>query len=170
MRRGFPSAAALALLLTLLAGCAGLPFGRPPPPLRVSEVADAGDAARRASQRLVLDGLDADERGDVERARGSYDRALQVDPTNPYAYLALARHRVEGTTPQDALPFLDQTESLLGVEGGIPPRLEAHLAGLRGEALYATGRVREAIPLLEKARKLAPSVWSDGHLAPEELE
>ena len=61
---------------------------------QLSRVAGEGDPARRASMRLVLSGLDADEAGRSAEASSLYERALQVDPTNPYAWLALARQEV----------------------------------------------------------------------------
>ena len=135
---------------------------------RLSQVASAGDPARRASQRLVLQGLDEDERESAS-AVSSYERALQVDPTNPYAYLALARYYVEWGEPERALAFLDKTEALLGIEADPSLGVEAHLDGLRGAALLELGRSAEARPLLSRARTLAPGVWADGRLDADEL-
>ena len=153
-------------------GCA-LPGGwdlrRGSVPFRISEVVDQGDAARRASLRLVIDGLDADAAGLADRARGGYERAIQVDPTNPYAYLAIARHHVDGTDPSRALPFLDQAEALFRAQGEISPRVEAHLTGLRGEAFYVSGQIAEGVSLLERARESGSRVWEDGHLSATEL-
>ncbi len=137
--------------------------------LRISEITEDGDAARRASTRLVLEGLDSDASGEGPRAESSYERAIQVDPTNPYAYLAIARHHVEGGDPEQALPFLDQADSLLEAQGANSPRVQVHLAGIRGEAHYSSGRIAEGVELLESARRLAPYVWRDGHLSAEEL-
>jgi tetratricopeptide (TPR) repeat protein len=119
--------------------------------------------------RLVLEGLDADASADPDAALVRYERSLQVDPTNPYAYLALARHRVDGEDPGSALPFLDKAQALLEAQGELSPGVEAHVEGLRGSALLASGRRGEAMPLLERARSLAPAAWSDGRLEPEEL-
>ena len=165
--------AGASLLLALgLAACRtpGRPilWGRVPP-LRISELQAEGDAARRASTRLVLQGLDADVAGSGATAAGHYHRALQVDPTNPYAYLALARHHAEGDTPERGLSFLERTRSLLEAEDALSPRVRAHLVGLRGVALDASGRMHDAVPLLVEASELAPRVWGDGHLSPAEL-
>ena len=107
-----------------------------------------------------------DRRG--SRAR-SYERALQVDANNPFAYLALARQAVEGGDGASALEYLDQAELLLGAEDLRSPRVEPHLAGLRGAALRAQGDARGASELLAHASELAPSVWDDGQLSAEEL-
>ena len=153
------------LLTALVQGCAGLR----PQPVRVSEQADDGDPARRASMLLVVEGLDADANFEPDSARDLYQRALQVDPTNPYAYVAIARHRVDGTNPASALPFVDKAQALLEAEGALTPGVEAHLEGLRGSALLGAGRREEAMPLLLRARTLAPETWSDGRLDAEEL-
>ena len=147
-----------------LAACASLPDRfRRVDPLRVSELAAAGDPARRASLRLVLDGLRAEAALQPtgaplgrSRAKANFERAIQVDPTNPYAFLALARHHVDGATPSRALRFLERAESLLEAEGAISPRVEPHLIGLRGEVLYRTGERALGAHALDRAGRLAP--------------
>lgn len=159
-------AVALVWLLASV-GCAGLGAGTEP--LRISDIADQGDAERRASQQLVLDGLDSDINLLPDVALRQYETAIQVDPTNPYGYLAIARHHVDSEDPRRALPFLDQSEALLRAQGEYSPRVEAHLMGLRGEALYTIGEREQGFPMLQRARDLAPSVWDDGHLSAVEL-
>ena len=160
----------LALVLALAAfGCAGVLGPGGGGDFHLSELASEGDPAFRASMRIVLDGLDADVAGDPDLALVRYERSLQVDPMNPYAYLALARHRVEGEDPASALPFLDKSRALLRAQGELTPGVEAHLDGLRGAALLASRRRNEAVPLLERARSLAPGAWSDGRLDADEL-
>lgn len=170
--------AALLLAAASLA-CAGLQAGRGAPPSRVSELASLGDPRHRASQRLVVEGLEFDARGDAARARSRYERALVVDASNPWAYLALARHHVEAGDGRAALSHLDQAEALFeaqepasspGARGAVPTSGSlAHRIGLRGEALARVGRVAESRALLERAARLAPGVWGDGHLAADEL-
>jgi len=151
-------------------GCAvlgGSGFGFTP--VRISDLVDEGDPQRRASLRLVDDGLSADAQGQPARAQARYERALQVDATNPYAYLAIARHHVEEQDPLRALQFLDRADSLLRMNGDLPLEVEVHLLGLRGGALYDSGRVEEGVELLDRARKLSPRIWGDGALRAEEL-
>jgi hypothetical protein len=162
--------AALALAVTAL-GCASLtPALAPEPPLRLSTLADEGDATRRASLRIVLDGLRADAAGDAERASGLYQRALQVDSGNPYAYLALARQSVDAAEPQLALEYVARAQDLIASEAdALSPGAEAHLDGLRGAALMLEGERIEGTELLERAAQRAPDVWGDAHLAADEL-
>jgi tetratricopeptide (TPR) repeat protein len=152
-------------MTALLQGCAGLRSES----VRVSHQIDDGDAAHRASMLLVVQGLDADANFEPDMARALYQRALQVDPANAYAYLAIARHRVDGRNPISALPIIDKASALFEAKGSLTPGAEAHLTGLRGAALLASGQRDEGLPLLEQARGLEPRVWSDGRLDAEEL-
>jgi tetratricopeptide (TPR) repeat protein len=158
--------------LLVFPSCAVRLAPRSPPtvsPIRISEIANVGDPARRASLRLVLNGLQADDERQWDRALGAYEEAIRIDPTNPYAYLAIARHHADGDDPSWALSFLDKSDSLFRAEGGPSPRVAPHLVGLRGQALYESGDVQGGLPLLEQAWGLAPDVWTDGRLAPGEL-
>lgn len=153
------------LATALLVGCAGpRPWQRP---LRVSDVEDQGDPARRASLRLVVRGLD-EEGMQPDQATGHYERAIQIDPTNPYAYLALARHYA-ATEPDRALEYLDQAEALLESEGALSPGVEPHVLGIRGTALRARGETARGEALIAQAADLAPSEWGDGTLSAVEL-
>jgi hypothetical protein len=162
---------ACAALALFACGCAGLaPAFSPAPELHLSTLADQGDASRRASLRIVLDGLRADSAGDAERASGLYQRALQVDSGNPYAYLALARQSVEQDEPQLALEYVARAEDLLEAESdALSPGAEAHLDGLRGAALVLEGERVQGNELLEHAAQRAPDVWSDARLDADEL-
>lgn len=173
----------LTLCVCLLAGCLGRGASGPQyggGPLRVSELDDGGDPRRGASLWALSRGLDYAAEGQPDRALVEYERAIQVDASNPYAYLALSRHYLELGDAESALRNLDQAELLLGLTDtderrpgrATDPRLERiqpHIDGLRGGALLALGREAEARPLLERAREGAPDVWGDGQLAAEEF-
>jgi len=116
-----------------------------------------------------MDGLESDEQGSPVRAQGSYERALQVDPTNPYAFLALARHYTEADETERAHDFLDQAVALFEAQGEVAPEVDVLLTGLRGEIYHTGGQATRAFPLLEEARALAPEIWGDGHLSAGEL-
>ncbi|MDX1390309.1 MAG: hypothetical protein R3344_14055, partial [Acidobacteriota bacterium] len=110
-------------------------------------------------------GLESDDAGRGAEATDRYQRALQVDSTNPYAWLALARHEVFEGDPERGLDYLDKAQALLGRDEAAT----AHVAGLRGAALVALGRPGLGRPYLEEARALAPGVWGDGKLDAAEL-
>lgn|GEM_PF-1375297 len=139
------------------------------PPLHLSGLTLDGDPARRASMRFVLEGLDADDAGSADEAANLYERALQVDPSNPYAYLALARQRAEGPEPAHALPYLEKARALFAAQKAETPSVQAHLCGLRALALEAAGRGEEAKEEMARAKALAPDAWRDGRLDAAEL-
>lgn len=157
--------------LLVFSGCALLPRLAPPslpPAMRISDFIDHGTPKRRASTRLVLLGLEAGMEQRPAEALGFYDRALQLDPNNPMAYLALARHEIfEGSSAEQALVFLDQAETMLGRDANTPG-IAVHLAGMRGAALAATGEAGQAAPYLQQAMNGA-LVWADGVLSAAEL-
>jgi tetratricopeptide (TPR) repeat protein len=135
--------------------------------LRLSQVESQGDPARRASLRLCTDGLRADIKRQSVAARSQYERAIALDPTNPWAYLVLARQEVAVGDPERALQYVQQAETLLRNEGVYSPGVEPHIEGMRGAALIASGR--PGGEHLRRAAALSPSVWSDGRLDADEL-
>ncbi len=159
--------AALALLALFPTGCqlAALRPAPVQPSLRVSAAAQEGDARRRASMQLVLDGLDAESAGRAREALSRYEDSLKVDPNNPYASLALARHEIFAGDPDRGLAHLDRFAALAGADS----RAAAHLAGLRGAALSALGKPALARPYLDEARSLSPAIWGDALLDAREL-
>jgi hypothetical protein len=158
----------VALLAAYVLACAG--FGASDPQIqRVEDVATDGDPMRRASTRLVLDGLASDAGGNAARALSQYERAVMVDSGNPYAYLALARHHVEQGDGARALAYLDRARVLFESLAIDSPRVEMHLVGLRGNALQLEGRMLEGDALLRQAARGAPDVWGDGRLTADEL-
>ena len=161
-------ACTLLLLVVLVWGCRSL-YNREVPieALRLSQLASRGDPARRASLGLCTDGLRADVAGRAVAARSQYERAIALDPTNPWAYLVLARHEVALGDPQRALEYVQQAETLLRTEGAFLPGVEPHIEGLRGAALIASGR--PGGEQLRRAAALSPDVWRDGRLDADEL-
>jgi len=164
-RRRIVCLAAVWLCIIVASSCA-VPASSP---VRISQVTHLGDTRRQASVRLVVEGLDAELAASSDRALSRYQRAIQVDPGNPFAYLALARYYVSVDDPTRALEHLDRAQSLVDPSGSFPPRISPHLLGLRGSALEELGRDAEAEQLLGQARRLAPSVWGDGRLDADEL-
>ncbi len=165
---------AVAVLVTwvwiaLVGGCAGPTRAPHGAVLRIAEMDHLGDARRQASTRLVVEGLDAEIASMPQRALSRYQRAIQIDPGNPFTYLALARYYAAIADPERTLEHLDRTQSLLDPDGALYRSAEPHLRGLRGRALAEAGRSADAEPLLADARRLAPSVWGDGRLDASEL-
>jgi tetratricopeptide (TPR) repeat protein len=155
--------------LAIAAGCVGSFVARRATPLRISEIVDVGDSRRQGSMKLIIEGLDAEIRAPSERALSRYEQAIRIDPGNPFAYLALARHYVSAGDPQRALEHLSRAQSLFEPGGPLSPRIQPHLLGLRGGAFEEMGRRSEAMQLLAQARRLAPEVWEDGRLDAYEL-
>jgi tetratricopeptide (TPR) repeat protein len=155
--------------IALVGGCAGPTRAWRGAALRIAEIDQLGDARRRASTRLVVEGLDAEIASAPQRALGRYERAIQIDPGNPFVYLALARYYAAIADPERALEHLDRAQSLLDPDAALYRSVEPHLRGLRGLALAEAGRPMDAWLLLEEARRLAPSVWDDGRLDASEL-
>ena len=156
----------------LLPGCAGFApqSNSISAPLRISNHLYEGDAPRRASMQLVAAGLDADLSGDSHRALGQYERAISVDPNNPYAYLALARYLAEVGHFARADSILQRAELLFESQGKSSSGVRVHLVGLRGQigAGVSPPRVNATKDLSDAARQ-APDIWSDGRLSPDEL-
>jgi tetratricopeptide (TPR) repeat protein len=157
----------LLLAVWIASGCTGIGVRTPTP--RVSDLASRGDDVFRASQRLVIEGLDADADGESTRARARFERALQIDASNPWAYLALARNYVDAGDGASALSHLDRAEALLESLGEDSPGAVVHCDGLRGAAFALEGRPAESRALLDAVAREAPDVWGDGRLSAEEL-
>jgi tetratricopeptide (TPR) repeat protein len=156
--------------IALASACRTTPPARaavvPPtaPTLRIGAAAAEGDARRRASTQLVLDGLASEIRGNEGEAATRYGDALRVDANNPLAALAFARLEIFAGSPDRGLAHLDRYAALAGSGAD-----SAHLAGLRGAALARLGKHALAAPYLDEARALAPAVWGDGRLDAREL-
>lgn len=165
----------LLILSAWLAGCANL--SRTPAssllgverPLTASRAIGQGDATRDASIRLVIGGLDDDEAGRPSRAVASYQRAIRVDSTNPFSYLALARHHLEYGSARDASAFLEQARTLFENEGRLGPEVDVWGIGLRAWIDRGMGRSEAAAARFEAARELSPEIWVDEFLSADEM-
>jgi tetratricopeptide (TPR) repeat protein len=154
-------------------GCAGLgvPAGDvgQATPLTATGALGQGDARRDASLRLVIAGLDEELEGRPARALASYQRAVRVDSTNPFAYLALARHHLEAGSLDEANAFLDQARARFEAEGRLGPEVDVWGIGLRAGIDRAQGREDLAVPRFEAAQALSPGIWRDERLSAAEL-
>jgi len=162
------------LILASLVGCvAGQRFipqlHGTAPPLTASGAIGLDDPARDASLRLVIAGLDEDAAGRPARAIATYQRAIRVDPTNPFAFLALSRHHLEGDSLAEAAAFLDQARSLFEAQQRLGPSVDVWGLGLRAGIDRAGGRDDRAEILFDQARALSPEIWGDERLSAAEL-
>jgi tetratricopeptide (TPR) repeat protein len=161
------------ILLAVWLGCAPMTQRAAAPtvtePLTVTRAIGRYDSARDASLRLVATGLEADAAGHPGPALASYQRAIRVDPTNPFAYLALSRHHLEAGSIDEAEAFLDQARSLFEAEEGLGPEVDVWGVGLRAGIERAQGREERAAELYAIARELGPSIWRDEQLSAAEL-
>ncbi len=162
-----------ALLIFWLAGCSTLGMSGASRfadrPLTATRALGQGDPTRDASLRLVIAGLDDDEAGRPSRALASYQRAVRVDSTNPFAYLALTRHHLEYGSGEEASAFLDQARSLFEVEGRLGPAVDVWGIGLRAWIDRSRGRDASAKIRFEAARGLSFEIWLDEQLSAHEL-
>lgn len=138
-------------------------------PLTASRALGQSDPARDASLRLVISGLDEDESGLPSRATASYQRAIQVDSTNPFAYLALARHHLEYGSYQEADAFLGQARSLFEADGLLGPEVDVWGVGLRAGIDRGLGNEVSAGARFQAARELSFEIWADESLSASEL-
>jgi tetratricopeptide (TPR) repeat protein len=163
------------VLLTVasLTGCAGFDFPGSrrgaADPLTVSRALGQVDATRDASLRLVIAGLDEDTAGRPARALASYQRAVRVDSTNPFAYLALARHHLEGGSLDEASAFLGQARALFENSQSLGAAVDVWGIGLRAGIDRERGRDESANRRFDTARKLSPEIWADERLSSAEL-
>lgn len=163
----------LCLAVSCLAACTGLNLSGPlrpsDRPLTASAALGQTDSTRDASLRLVISGLDEDSAGRPGRALASYQRAVRVDPTNPFAYLALARHHVDAGSTAEASAFLDQARSRFESEDRLGPSVDVWGIGLRAWIDREELRDEEADARFELARELSPQMWGDERLSAAEL-
>jgi len=96
----------MVLILVLVAGlsaCAQLPGAPAMPESRdVPSTPDAGDGATASPTAALLEqGRQQSAAGDYSRAAASVERALRIEPGNPYLWLELANiHRAAGNAAQ----------------------------------------------------------------------
>lgn len=161
------------LIAVSLTACTGLNFsgsrGPAELPLTVTRALGQVDSTRDASLRLVIAGLDEDTAGRSDRALASYQRAVRVDSTNPFAYLALARHHLEDDSLDEASAFLDQARALFENSQGLGAAVDVWGVGLRAGIDRERGHDELADRRFEAARNLSPEIWDDERLSSAEL-
>lgn len=137
---GRPPATAVLLAAALAVACASAggsgsgpaPEERPRAERPVDE--GAGTARRAASRRLVERGEELLAAGRTAEAAALLERAVRVDPSNGFAFLALGRARVAAGEADRALGLLERASTLLRAH----PQAAAEADSLR-EALRSGG-------------------------------
>ena len=77
-----------------------------------------------------------------EQAVTECQRAIELAPSYPYSYFAIAEASVESGKPQEAIGFFEKAER-------VDPRNRVLWEGGRGEAYIVMGRYAEAIPIFK---------------------
>jgi Flp pilus assembly protein TadD len=103
------------------------------------------------------------KRGDNADAIRAYEKALTFDPNEPYILNNLAYLLCTGPDPGAR----DPRRALLLAERAIRLKSAPHIWDTLAEALYANGRIEEAIAAEEKALSMNPE---DRHIYEEQLE
>ncbi len=131
---------------------------RPPPAAAGDDsLADLLASARTPQQagalRCVEQGRLLLQSGEQERAREWFERALSLDPHNPYAYYFLARQALLRQRPDQAHAF---AERALQVAAGLDRRWRGRLEALQGEIFESVGRFSEARRAYQQAAAWDP--------------
>ena len=107
----------------------------------VDTVPEDAPAHRAASFRLAADGYRALREGNLQEAEDRLEKALSVDPRNPFCYLYLAEIRSRGGETRQAIILLHQAEVLF----------QGHPYWL-GEVYTREGRYWEMLDSWDEAR------------------
>lgn len=155
-----------AVLIVLSGGCASSPLlqrGDPRPQARTVEADRDGERPSRispeatpersASLRLTDQGRIALERGETGPAVDHLERAIQIDPANPFAYYHLGLARRDQGRPEEALTLLSQAEVLFRDR----PHWVCETLVVMGEIHESRGRRREAAGCYRRALEANPA-------------
>jgi len=110
-------------------------------------------ALKRAALLAELGTLYRDRMDDVERAKESFEEALELDATCTVAGAGLARIACAGGDHEGAVRYFEHVESRLG---DLPNDHAAELCAEVGESYKALGDKAKAIEALKRSRDLLP--------------
>jgi len=108
---------------------------------------------RVASFRSAAAGYSALQKGNLYEAEDLLERALGLDPRNPFSYLYLAEVRIQQGEMKQALVFLDQSE--LRFQGH--PYWLCEVYTRKGLCLERLGSAEQALGAYRKALEYDPS-------------
>lgn len=106
-----------------------------------------------AATRLVEAGRVRMSAGDYGAALEQLERAIAIDPVNPYAYYYLAELHFRHRTYDQAIAFADRAASLSGSRS---PVWSSRAYTLQGNAYEAVGRFADARSAYKRALQVAP--------------
>jgi len=110
---------------------------------------------RAASLRLSGQGLSALEEGRAEEAVDHLERAIQIDPANPFAYYYFGLAHLDQGRREEALTLLSRAEVLFHDR----PYWLCETLVTMGEVLETMGRPLAAVSCFQRA--LAEDPWSE---------
>lgn len=114
---------------------------------------------RAASLRLSGRGESALEEGRAEEAVDHLERAIQIDPSNPFAYYYFGQARLAQGRPEEALTLLSRAEVLFHDRS----HWLCETLVAMGRILEEMGRVQEAAGCFRRALDADP--WSEAAAA-----
>lgn len=117
------------------------PAPPPAPPTRTYKLG-------AATQSLVTQANAQAERGDLDGAAGTLDRAIRIEPRNPLLWIELAKVRLEQKEAKQAEGYARKALSLATGDR----RAQAEANKVIAESLQAQGRTQEARAFAERAR------------------
>jgi len=102
---------------------------------------------RRASNELVAEGRSSLQGGNEQIALSRFEKAIQIDPKNPYAYYYMAEVRLKQGRYDQAEPLASKAAVYFNSDGFWISR--CHL--IRSKALLARGETRAAYQALQRS-------------------
>jgi len=123
----------------------------PPPLLSTIDATTAPNVA--AATRLVDAGRTRIAANDYGAALEQLERAIVIDPSNPYAYYYLAELHLKNRTYDQAIAFADRAANLSDARA---PEWASRAYTLQGNAFEAAGRFADARSAYARAVQAAP--------------
>ena len=162
-------------------------FATPGPDgLKEMEVATLAAATLPEAERVLIEGNAANRRGDLEKARSSYRRVIELAPTDFLGHYLLGQQLLGDQKYADAAASLRKATELNPTAGGaqnmlgyaalrqgdtsgaiaafeqyakiLPQEPNAHDS--LGEALLGAGRFQEAEAAFQKSLEVSPQFWA----------
>ena len=124
--------------------------------------------------RLIHEGIDATEGGQLEQAQAAFDQALTLAQTHALpVWEAQALFGQGGVLdrlgrPTDAVPFFERSLALFAESGSV--RMEVTLSIFLSNMLTKTGEPSRSLPILLHAKNQADQGHAQGQLSPHEYE